>query len=110
MSIFIKKACLDCEGKGTIECDNCNGTGEHYCWECGTDHECGWCEGEGEYDCKECNGKGYTVIEVDDLDSKSAECFLCGREAVCLRDDGELLCSMCEAQWVFNKQQYAEKS
>ena len=35
---------------GKIECENCDGTGEHWCSDCECEHECGICDGTGYID------------------------------------------------------------
>lgn len=64
--------CQECDGDGTVDCSECNGTGykQHesdgliddiaqvaHDVTFGPD-ECGKCDGEGEVDCECCNGTG----------------------------------------------------
>ena len=47
-------ACGHCNGKGEIECSECDGTGE--CSKCGV--ECQECNGHRKTECEDCNGRG----------------------------------------------------
>ena len=54
--------CTECEGRGAVECDRCDGTGD-------CDHrggECGECDGTGTVDCDACNADGCSTIDDSD--------------------------------------------
>jgi len=48
--------CSDCSGEGTVQCDNCDGSGEKDCPECdgNANVSCTNCGGDGYVDCPEC--------------------------------------------------------
>ncbi|MBQ9436688.1 MAG: zinc finger-like domain-containing protein [Bacteroidales bacterium] len=52
--------CLACNGRGTIPCGNCDGTGQVERWSYGSKYydTCGACHGKGSRKCKHCNGSG----------------------------------------------------
>ena len=49
--------CARCQGKGTIPCPVCKGSGTEFSLLGPT--KCGQCNGTGEVKCPVCNGKGY---------------------------------------------------
>jgi len=60
--------CDTCEGSGTVECVNCDGTGDDY------DDDCYNCDGTGEMSCNYCNGEGYYIDEHSVL-KEMTTCF-----------------------------------
>lgn len=66
------ETCDECNGKGTIDCGQCEGTGETQTQMAmmGGDpdetEECPVCDGSGTIECEECNGTGH--IDGDDFD------------------------------------------
>ena len=51
------KNCPDCEGKGYIICDECNGEGRYYPYT--SISYCDHCKGKGKYTCMTCRGFGW---------------------------------------------------
>ena len=62
--------------KNTVECDICDGTGEHYCSDCECYHECGVCEGTGiiNDDMNDDNGDDNILLE-DVINLNQGELF-----------------------------------
>lgn len=50
-----REKCPDCKGALKCDCRTCSGSGQHYCADCGTDHECMRCNGTGKGECG-CDG------------------------------------------------------
>lgn len=90
--------CPDCEGNGSEDCSRCDGDGEIDCRECDGNGEkdCSICDGECEIDCEWCNGSG----EVEDKKGKMKECVHCegSGKKKCKQCDGsgEEECEDCE--------------
>jgi DnaJ-class molecular chaperone len=49
--------CVRCNGKGTVSCPQCKGSGRKY--DILSSSECGHCKGTGEVKCPLCDGEGY---------------------------------------------------
>lgn len=63
--------CKYCNGsKVGPECDECYGTGEVECSECGQMKECSECDGEKRAPCPACSGRGWMALptEIETLD------------------------------------------
>jgi hypothetical protein len=76
--------CEDCNGSGNVSCSTCDGTGEL---------ECSSCEGtgkNGEDDCEDCGGRG-TFICYDCDNNGQVDCDNCG-------GDGSVSCYECEGE------------
>lgn len=101
---IMKTVCPDCDG-GTLECENCEGSGDCGCSKCDASHECGLCEGNGEYDCEKCKGSGmviWTGQGQEGLEFAEEAVCSCGRPAQAIIKEEEL-CPLCEAGWVLER-------
>jgi co-chaperonin GroES (HSP10) len=54
--------CMHCHEKGTLKCDQCEGTGKHRAIE---HAKCSECNGAGKLQCPQCKGKGM-LLEIPD--------------------------------------------
>ncbi len=70
--------CLECEGDGRHDCEECDRSGSLTCPACAGEgvRECDECEAQGSHTCQSCEGAGYR--ECDSCDSRGwRECFSC---------------------------------
>jgi hypothetical protein len=60
------ESCTDCEGQGTVECGQCEGSGETDAM--GETEECPVCDGSGTIMCEDCDGAGWIEPQADSDD------------------------------------------
>lgn len=88
--------CEKCKGSGVSgKCDNCLGSGEHECIDCGTYHTCSWCGGSGDEECEDCKGTG--KVELAEGAGEESPCDNCGLRPAAVFFKDKALCSLCEA-------------
>lgn len=63
LSITVTNEC-ECGGCGEVDCPSCDGTGEHYCDDCGTYHDCARCDGTGGQECEMCKDDIFDTEEI----------------------------------------------
>jgi hypothetical protein len=85
---FATIECEECDGSGDIECIECSGNGQVRCDEC---------DGNGNVECSECDGYG----TIGDYDEECSRCESGGSTPCRSCDEGYVNCSNCDSNGKF---------